>query len=227
MISTRNLDALPDITGLTRTLQGMAMLDAILSPEWQYRYYSFNTRWAPGERMGSMRNGHGDDFFAHLSGSGCWLKGFAHEYPMNPHRHSPKRVWPGVLDSVPKDFANCLTEPAFSLDETTFCIWRRSSDDRWQRGPVQFPEGPDPDGSAFLLSDLDGRPATYQNFAQDYYERDVDIGAVEHIYAHRVLTDQLVARLNPDLTLADIAADIEEIGYPVREQRPMSNRAHS
>ena len=33
----------------------MAMLDAILSPEWDCRYYSFNAGWSPDEQMGSMR----------------------------------------------------------------------------------------------------------------------------------------------------------------------------
>jgi hypothetical protein len=30
------------------------MLDAILMPEWQYRYDSIIAHWAPGEMMGSM-----------------------------------------------------------------------------------------------------------------------------------------------------------------------------
>jgi hypothetical protein len=43
----------------------LAMLDALLSPEWQDRYYSFNQRWSlpSGTRTGSMRNGSGDDLF--------------------------------------------------------------------------------------------------------------------------------------------------------------------
>src|SRR5690349_3975316 len=64
MISTRDLSRLPDVDALRRLLQNMAMLDAILSPEWEYRYYSFNSKWARGEQMGSMRDGCGDDFFA-------------------------------------------------------------------------------------------------------------------------------------------------------------------
>lgn len=79
MISTRDLSLLPDVDGLRRTWQSMAMLDAILCPEWQFRYYSFNAAWAVGEQMGSMRDGSGDDLFAHFGPVGCWLKGFAHE----------------------------------------------------------------------------------------------------------------------------------------------------
>jgi hypothetical protein len=215
MISTRDLSLLPDVDGLRRALQSMAMLDAVLCPEWQFRYYSFNTSWSRGEQMGSMRNGSGDDFFAHFGQAGCWLKGFAHEYPMTPYRQSPKRVWPGVLDAVPEEFMACLREPAFSVEDVTFCIWRRYSDQSWQIGPIEFPtDHPDPDGSEFLLSDLDGRPGTYQASAMDYYEREVSLAVVEHVYQHRPLTPEVVAQLNPELSLAELTAAMKEIGYP-------------
>jgi hypothetical protein len=59
MISTRSLDALPDISTLRRLTRSLAMLDAIMSPEWESRYYSFDSHWGPGELMASMRNGQG------------------------------------------------------------------------------------------------------------------------------------------------------------------------
>ena len=134
---------------------------------------------------------------------------------MAPYRENPPLLWPGVLDAVPAEFADCLREPAFSIENATFCIWRRRADETWQRGPIQFPpDHPDPDGSAELLSPLDGMPATYRDWAADYYDWDVPLAAVEHVYRHRLLTARIVAELNPDLTLPDLAADISEIGYP-------------
>jgi hypothetical protein len=53
MISTRDLSKLPDIASFRRLTRALAMLDAILSPEWQYRYYSFNAHWSAGEMMAS------------------------------------------------------------------------------------------------------------------------------------------------------------------------------
>jgi hypothetical protein len=190
------------------------MLDAILSPEWQYRYYSFNWRWSEGEQMGSMRDGCGDDFFALFNYAGCFFKGFAHEAPMSPYGRRPKKVWPGVLDSVPAEFAACLQEPAFTIEDTTFCIWRRYSDRAWQRGAIEFPAGADPDGSESLLSTLDGGPATYKAWAEDNYERTLPLAAVRQVYAHKPLTTKLIQWLNPDVTLEDLAADVQEIGYP-------------
>jgi hypothetical protein len=215
MISTRELSKLPDVQGLRVLLQAMATLDAILCPEWQYRYYSFNRKWADSEEMGSMRNGSGDDFYAHFSAAGCWFKGFAHESMMSPYAHKPKRVWPGILDAVPVEFAACLREPAFSVEDVTFCIWRRNEDSSWSRGRISFPpDVEDPDGSEFLLSDLDGRPETYQTYASEYFEKEVDIASVVHVYQHCPLTQEIVASLNPELSLAALAADLDEIGYP-------------
>jgi hypothetical protein len=37
------------------------MLDAILYPEWEYRY-SFDAEWGPEEELALMRNGSGDDY---------------------------------------------------------------------------------------------------------------------------------------------------------------------
>ena len=84
MISTRDLSSLLDVDALRRLMQSIAMLDAILSREWEFRYFSFNRRWSPGEQMGSLRNGQGDHYFALFNAAGCWLKGFDHEAPMSP-----------------------------------------------------------------------------------------------------------------------------------------------
>ena len=162
-ISTRNLDALPDVDRLKPLLQSLAVLDAIMSPEWEYRYYSFNTRWSYSEQMGSMRNGSGDEFFALFNRAGCFIKGFAHECSMTPYRTQPPEIWTGILDGVPDDFSSGLNEPAFSMNEVTFCIWRRYADYSWSHGPIDFPDGDDPDGSAYLLEILDGDPKRYQN----------------------------------------------------------------
>jgi hypothetical protein len=215
MISTLDLSQLPDAKSLCRVLQAMAMLDAILCPEWEYRYYSFNSKWSTYEKMGSMRNGSGDDMFALFNEAGCWLKGFMHESIMTPYRNNPVQIWPGIFDLVPTEFADCLKEPAFKIEDSTFCIWRRLNDLSWSKGIVMFPDGDsDPDGSRELLTPLDGHPETYHEWAEKYYEREISLTGVRRIYSHRPLTAELVTELNPDLVFSDLQTDIEEIGYP-------------
>lgn len=208
-ISTRNLAPIPDIPALRRLTQSLAMLDAILCPEWEERYYSFNSRWAESEMMASMRNGSGDDWFLLFSQAGAVMKGFSHESPM-----AVIPTWPGVLSDVPAVFSTFLSEPAFSMNNTTFCIWRTVSESQWQRGFVIYPSGSDPDRSADLLFILDGKPKTYQQWAEEYYEGDISLAAVAHVYAQLPLTEEIVAELNSDIVLSDLSADIIEIGYP-------------
>ena len=55
---------LPAVAALALRSQSLAMLEAIVSPDdWDMRLYSFDAHWAPGERMASMRNGLGDEYF--------------------------------------------------------------------------------------------------------------------------------------------------------------------
>jgi len=215
MISTRDLSGLPEVGRLRRLMRSQAMLDAILCPEWESRHFSFDSKWARGQQMGSMRNAQGDHYFTLFNVSGCWLKGFDHGAPMSPFSANPPMVSPGVLDGAPAEFADCLSEPAFVIAETTFCIWRRYSDSNWQHGAVAFPPGiNDPDGSAHLLRWLDGLPNTYRQWAQDYYECEVSAEAVESIFGHRPLNQDIVTELNRDLELSQLHEDVEQIGYP-------------
>ena len=209
---------MPDIETLERLTQSIAMLDAIISPEWEYRYFSFNAAWdsSKSERMASMRNGSGDEYFILFSPQGTILKGFDHEAVMSPWSQEPTKVWPGVLDHVPASFASFLTEPAFSMDNCTFCIWRESGSIAWHRGPITFPEEEaDPDGSQNLLWMLDGDPATYKQFAADYFETTLNIDSVSSLYAHSPLTPTIVAELNSEASWDSAKEAAQEIGFPI------------
>jgi hypothetical protein len=215
MISTRNLSALPTLEKLKSLTKSLAMLDAIICREWEYRYYSFNSRWATGEEMASMRNGQGDAWFCGFNADGAFLKGFDHESEMSPWKNESSEVWPGVLSSVPKEFKAFATEPAFSMSDTTFCIWRSTRDSRWNTGLINFPNGEDPDGSGWMLSILDGDPDTYKKWAEAYYDQPLSLTAVEQIYADTPLTESLVKQVSAEADLASVLADADEIGYPV------------
>ncbi|MEC3918876.1 hypothetical protein [Nocardia sp. CDC160] len=180
----------------------MAMLDAVLSPDWEARYYSFNCRWGEGEEMASMRNGSGDDWFIVFSTAGVYGRGFNHETPNAPQ----------LLDAVPAVFDTYVTEPAFAAHDgsplATVCFWRESRDPNWSVSTVDL--------GAHSLFDLliDGTPEAYREWAQEYYEIETTLAAVHHVYALLPLTPTVVAELNPDVDLIALDPDIAEIGYP-------------
>jgi hypothetical protein len=215
MISTRNLTELPKIETLRKLTQSLAMLDAIRIPVWENRYYSFNSKWAEKEQMASMRNGQGDGWYCGFGLAGVFLKGFDHESEMSPWSMETSKVWPGVIDGVPDVFGAFATEPAFSMEDTTFCIWRRAQDAQWNAGKIIFPAGDDPDGSEWMLSLLDANPSTYKSWAEEYYQRPVSLSAVRPIYEYATLTAELVQELNKTAKVGDLLIDASEIGYPV------------
>jgi len=196
----------------------MAVLEAVLSPEWESRYHSFDADWSPGEEMASMRNGSGDEYSIVFSAAGAYIRGFDHEAVMSPYRNGAP--WPGVLDSVPGVFRHCVEEPAFLNEDgvpvVTACLWREAGDDRWRAGEIDYPDGEgDPDGAAFLFGMLtDPSPEAFRRFAENYYEVPVDLDAVRHVYALRPLTRAVITALNPGLTLEDLAEDLKAARYP-------------
>jgi hypothetical protein len=190
--------ALPGTEELRRRSQALAMCEAIISPGWESRYYSYDSRWNVdrGEHLASMRNGSGDEYSIVFSPAGVWIRGLDHEAPPVP----------GLFDDVPAVFAAQAGEPAFG-DGANICLWRETGGEQWH--------GRGLDDVAWLFELLvDGTPGAYQEFAEDYYEEDVDLEAVTEVFALRPLTDGLVRRLNPDVTVTYLADDIAEIDYP-------------
>lgn len=195
---------LPSIPEVRRVTQSLAMLDAILCPEWEYRYYSFNSGWAPGEEMASMRNGMGDDWFLLFDSAGAALKGFAHELADDPSLAQNIQV------QVPRDFSSFLSEPAFSMQHATFCYWRRASDLSWSMVNSALTE----DGSDDLLELLVSGPSGYRDWAEEYYEVSVSLQAVAALFSHQPLSDSLVHELNQKADIEVAFLDASEIGYP-------------
>lgn len=190
--------ALPDVEELRRRSRALAMCEAIISPGWESRYYSYDSRWSVerGEHMASMRNGSGDEYSIVFSPAGVYIRGLDHE----------NRRDPALFDDVPAVFAAQVAEPAFSAG-ANICLWRETGGDRWH--------GRGLDDVTWLFELLvDGTPEAYQEFAEDYYEEDVDLDAITEVFTLRPLTDALVRRLNPDVTVAYLADDIAEIDYP-------------
>jgi hypothetical protein len=220
---------LPEIARVREISQAIAMLDAILETDWSERYFSFDADWAPGESMASMRNGGGDEYSIVFSAAGACARGLAHESPLSPYRQSPLRTWPGLLDTVPAGFRPVIEEPAFTEDDgtllATVVFWREPGVPAWSCGNVVLP-APEADGADELFAVLaDGRPEGYQEFVQQAADRDVDLGAVQHVYALRPLTGPVLAALNPDLDLGQLEPDRKQIGYPAPAEEDLPDPA--
>jgi len=180
---------------LTRSL---ATLDAILSDDWESRYYSFNAKWGRGQRMASMRDGCGDEWFLVFTKDAAFLKGLAHEYP-------PGDV-AAIYDGLPAKLSALRTEPSFSMDDTSYGGW---FDKKWTiRSAPKLAKV-----MGQHLGILDGKPKTYRSYAEGYFEADVPLAAIEHVYAGKPIDQKLIDSINPERKLAALKADLVEIGY--------------
>lgn len=211
---------LPSIATVRKLSQSYAVLDAILSTN-GYACYSFDRRWGPDEELASMTNGSGDEYSIVFAAGGVFIRGFDHESLMSPYGDDGYGPWPGLIDSVPSEFAAYVTEPAFCDDAgtgpflaATVCLWRGHDDPAWQTGAIDYPENDDPDGATWLFGLLAAQtPEAYCAYASDYFGRTVDPSDVTAIFDHRELTPDLVRCVNPEIGLADLAEALNTIGY--------------
>lgn len=156
--------------------------------------------------------GQATSFFALFNKHGVFLKGFDHEATAAriPSRH--------FYRELPAVFEPCARAPALSPDYVTFCVWRQMAQAQWSRSRVALFAGVC-DGSADILSMLDGVPATYRAWAVRYHGRDVPLRAIESVYQHQSLTDELVLTLNPEQSPGRLHADIVKIEYAAQVDR--------
>jgi hypothetical protein len=212
---------LPDPETVRARSKAMAMLDAVLSPEWEERFYSYDTRWGQGDELASMRDGSGNDYAIALCEAGVYAQATNHESPISAYRALPPAPWPGIFDSLPEVFGRFVHEPAFlshsGVQRATVCFWREREDLAWRCGDIQFlgKDEDDVDGAEWLFGLLlQGRAEAYLAFAEDYYEVTPALEAIQHVYALKPLTQEVISALNPAVRLEDLAEDIAGIGYP-------------
>ncbi|WP_433218486.1 hypothetical protein ACQP00_12615 [Dactylosporangium sp. CS-047395] len=213
---------LPPIDVLRDRCKALAVLDRIL--DGGEPYYAYTTQWG-GDEAALMSNGSGDEWAVVFTAQGAFIRVFDHESPMSPYRDEDRELWPGLLDGVPAKFRPQVEEPAFGDEEGQFLatavLWRGAGDDRWHAGDgIVFPPSRGPydtvDGSGLLAILLDDIVDRFAEFAADYYEIELDRAAVEHIVAHRPLTEAVVQALHSSATVAELRTDVATIGYPIQ-----------
>jgi hypothetical protein len=206
MISTKDFTLLPNKKTLQNICKAISVLDAIICPEWEYRYYSYNSKWGEGEEFYEMRDGSGDLMNILFLENHCVINGFAHEY-----QHNTKSDLTKNLPEIYNDFI--FGEPVVSFG-TTFCLWTNETEN-WEVGTIEDYN----DNSAELLNIFDGNPQTYINWASDYFdesykETGIPLKTVTEIYEGKVLTKEMVLSIVDEIKDWELLEeDLKEINY--------------
>jgi len=207
MISTKDYSLLPGCKSLEKVCKAISVLDAILSQEWEYRYYSFNSAWDANERCLQMRNGSGDEMLVLFREDGCVINGFAHEYQQQDKAKLTRQL-PIIFNQF------IFGEPVKSIG-TTFCLWTTELKN-WQVGELKDVD----DNSAGMLSIFDGNPQTYVDWATDYFEGSyketgISLETATNIYNGHTLTKEMVLSMVDELEdWEQLENDLKEIDYP-------------
>lgn len=206
--------SLPPAQDLKKRARALAALELIFSPEWEDRYYSYDSQWDQSEEVASMRDGCGNEWWIlfHLNGWAA-LKGLAHESPA--WSKGRNALSEDLQKAIPEGYGNFASEPAFVWNSTSFAYLYPSPEHGWTRVNDYTSFSDLNGGEADLLQHHVEDARSYANFVSEYYEREVPVELIESIFNHTPITFELAKRLNPDLDYDAIHEELfDTIGYP-------------
>jgi hypothetical protein len=206
MISTKDFKLLPDKNSLQSICKAISVLDAIICQEWEYRYYSYNSKWGKDEEYCGMRDGSGNLMNILFLENHCAINGFTHEY-----QHNEKSDLTKNLPEIYNDFI--FGEPVASYG-TTFCLWTNETEN-WEVGTIEDYN----DNSTELLAIFDKNPQTYIDWASEYFdesykETGIPLKTVTEIYEGKILTKEMVLSIVEEIEDWELLEeDLKEINY--------------
>ncbi|MCW8929404.1 MAG: hypothetical protein OQL19_04085 [Gammaproteobacteria bacterium] len=181
---------------LRNKLKALALADAIIEQEWQYRYFSYNSKWSEAEEMASMSDGCGGEWFLWLCGDFAGYKCMSPDDGKMPDLEHVKLEFPEAY----KPFLN---EPAFSIDHAT-CLWYLDNSSWCKFGlPVK---------GLINLEEIETWEAKdYHKWATDYYERKINLSDIKKLFNNQ-FSGELALKINPEIDLEQLKEDLSKIG---------------
>jgi hypothetical protein len=206
MISTKDFGLLPNKKSLQNICKAIAVLDAIICQEWEYRYYLYNSKWAEDEEYFGMRDGAGDLMDILFLQNHCVISGFAHEFQYNQKSDLTK--------NLPEIYNQFIFDEPVATNGTTFCLWTNETQN-WEVGEIKDFN----DNSEDLLAIFDGNPQTYINWASEYFDESykktgIPLKTVTEIYQGKTLTKEMVLSIVDQIEDWELLEeDLKEINY--------------
>jgi len=181
---------------LRNKLKYLALLDAIIEPEWECRYYSYNSKWSDTEEMASLRDSCGGEWFFLLDENNVSFKCTS---PVDGLVDN----FDDIKKSVPERFGSFLNESAFSMDQGS-CIWF-TENDAWVKLGKNISDLPNPTRIQQMTA------SDYCQFAEEIFEQKIDQEIVQSIFDGN-FTIGMATKINPTTDLDILQKDILEIG---------------
>jgi len=184
------------ISNLQKNLKCLALLDAIIEPEWEYRYYSYNSKWGPNEEMASLRDSCGGEWFVLFFENNIAFKCTSPEDGLAKNFEELKK-------SMPVEFSGFISEPAFSMSEGS-CLWY-VKENKWIKLGENITDLPTPD----TINEITAKE--YCNFAEEIYEKEIDPIIIESVFNGK-FTLNTAKEINPNINISNLQSELLEIG---------------
>ncbi|PCJ58345.1 MAG: hypothetical protein COA79_13900 [Planctomycetota bacterium] len=181
---------------ISNRLKSLATLDAIVCPDWEFRYFSYNSQWSEGEEMGSLRDGSGGQWF-------FWKKGELAGYKCISPEDGVVEYISDHFKDIPSSYNSFINEPAFSMLDSS-CVWYLM-DNNWIKLGVDIKH------VLTLEKVISWEPINYKEWAEEYYEENLDLEAISHIFTGNINVSHITS-LNPDVEMSELTTELEEIG---------------
>ncbi len=148
-----------------------------------------------------------------LADGAAVLRGFDHESAMNAYRGDEEQPWPGLFEGMPRSLLPWKNAVDVEPGEVTFVMWHAARGP-WRAGPIASPSRKDPDGSEWLLEQLDGEPASYIRLVEARLEGAIDGDAVRAVYGG-ALDAATILKLNPSADVTAVLKSARTMGWPM------------
>ncbi len=170
---------LPNRHIVKRVSRSLAILDSMIMPEWEYRYFSFDSKWSDVGAMASMRNGQGSWYYIVFGNKGAVIKGNNVDSALSRRCLADGACLNNLLTEVTDDFVReMLLEPAFDPGMGSLFAWSMS-DGAWMcPRSQQIGET----GAGYLLKWISNDFHFYHKWAEEYYEREVPKDCVKLVF---------------------------------------------
>lgn len=198
----KHIKDLPKIEDIINISKSIAMIEAILMPEWEFRYFSFNKNWDNNQYMASLRDGEGSHYYILFNINNniidCLGKIYDKDSLVDKNIQS-------IIKGM-ENFKLFLDEVAFENNEATLYFSFNHFKNVWESIPFEK--------NVPFLGIFKYKEEVYVPWAEQYYETDIDKKTIREIFEFKPLTQKMVSKLNKKLSIKDVLEDINEIGYP-------------
>ncbi|HBC3450894.1 TPA: hypothetical protein KDY51_004810 [Vibrio parahaemolyticus] len=184
------------INQLKNKLKQLALLNAIIEPEWEYRYFSYNSEWSGDEEMASLRDSCGGEWFIWFSGD---LVGFKCTSPVDGLVDEFQQL----LQAFPQCYSEFVREPAFTM-QTGSAAWYLHLD-RLVKFGFDINDLPTPE-TILKMSASD-----FCAFADSTYEVELSQQIVQSIFDGDFNVESAI-ELNPEVEVSELLAELPQLG---------------